>query len=25
VRPGQVIRIYVEREGQVTFTDLIFR
>ena len=25
VRPGQVIRIYVEREGQVTFTDLMFR
>jgi len=25
VRPGQVIRIYVERQGQVTFTDLIFR
>jgi serine protease Do len=25
VRPGQVIRIYVEREGQVTFTDLVFR
>ncbi|MEO7137559.1 MAG: trypsin-like peptidase domain-containing protein [Gemmatimonadales bacterium] len=25
VRPGQVIRIYVEREGQVTFTDLLFR
>jgi len=25
VRPGQVVRIYVEREGQVTFTDLIFR
>ena len=23
--PGQVIRIYVEREGQVTFTDLVFR
>ncbi|HEX2611481.1 MAG TPA: PDZ domain-containing protein, partial [Gemmatimonadales bacterium] len=25
VRPGQVIRIYVERAGQVTFTDLVFR
>jgi S1-C subfamily serine protease len=25
VRPGQVIRVYVEREGQVTFTDLVFR
>jgi serine protease Do len=25
VRPGQVIRIYVERDGQVTFTDLLFR
>ena len=25
VRSGQVIRIYVEREGQVTFTDLMFR
>jgi serine protease Do len=25
VRPGQVIRIYVEREAQVTFTDLVFR
>jgi serine protease Do len=25
VRPGQVVRIYVEREGQVTFTDLVFR
>ena len=25
IRPGQVIRIYVEREGQVTFTDLMFR
>jgi len=25
VRPGQVVRIYVEREGQVTFTDLMFR
>jgi serine protease Do len=25
VRPGQVIRVYVEREGQITFTDLVFR
>jgi serine protease Do len=25
VRPGQVIRIYLERESQVTFTDLVFR
>src|SRR4051794_15278908 len=25
VRSGQVIRIYVERAGQVTFTDLVFR
>jgi serine protease Do len=25
VQPGQVIRIYLEREGQVTFTDLVFR
>jgi hypothetical protein len=25
VRPGQVVRIYVERDGQVTFTDLVFR
>jgi C-terminal processing protease CtpA/Prc len=25
VRPGQVIRIYLEREGQGTFTDLVFR
>jgi serine protease Do len=25
VRPGQLIRIYVEREGQITFTDLVFR
>jgi serine protease Do len=25
VRPGQVIRIYMEREGQVVFTDLMFR
>jgi serine protease Do len=25
VPPGQVIRIYVERQGQVTFTDLVFR
>jgi S1-C subfamily serine protease len=25
VRPGQVIRVYVERDGQITFTDLVFR
>jgi serine protease Do len=25
VPPGQVIRVYVEREGQITFTDLVFR
>jgi serine protease Do len=25
VRSGQVIRVYVEREGQITFTDLVFR
>lgn len=25
VRSGQLIRIYLEREGQVTFTDLVFR
>jgi serine protease Do len=25
VRAGQVIRIYVERDGQITFTDLVFR
>jgi serine protease Do len=25
VRSGQVIRIYVERDGQITFTDLVFR
>jgi serine protease Do len=25
VRPGQVIRIYLERDAQITFTDLIFR
>jgi serine protease Do len=25
VRPGEVIRVYVEREGQITFTDLVFR
>ncbi|HEY0351639.1 MAG TPA: trypsin-like peptidase domain-containing protein, partial [Gemmatimonadales bacterium] len=25
VRPGQVVRIYVERDAQVTFTDLVFR
>ncbi|MEP6687199.1 MAG: trypsin-like peptidase domain-containing protein [Gemmatimonadales bacterium] len=25
VRSGEVIRVYVEREGQITFTDLVFR
>jgi len=25
VRPGEIVRIYLEREGQVTFTDLVFR
>ena len=25
VPPGQVVRIYLERSGQVTFTDLVFR
>jgi len=25
VPPGQVVRIYLERAGQVTFTDLVFR
>ncbi len=25
VRPGEIARIYVEREGQITFTDLVFR
>jgi len=25
VRPGQVIRVYVERDGQVNFTALLFR
>jgi serine protease Do len=25
VRPGQVVRIYVERDAQITFTDLVFR
>ena len=25
VRPGQVIRVYFERDGQITFTDLVFR
>ncbi|CAN5802773.1 DegQ family serine endoprotease [soil metagenome] len=25
VRPGDVVRVYLEREGQVTFTDLVFR
>ena len=25
VRSGQVIRVYFERDGQITFTDLVFR
>jgi serine protease Do len=25
VRSGEVIRVYVERDGQITFTDLVFR
>jgi len=25
VRPGEVIRVYLERDGQITFTDLVFR
>jgi serine protease Do len=25
VRPGEVVRFYLEREGQITFTDLVFR
>jgi S1-C subfamily serine protease len=25
VRPGEVVRIYLERGGQITFTDLVFR
>ena len=25
VRPGEVIRVYFERDGQITFTDLVFR
>ena len=25
VRPGEVVRIYLEREGHITFTDLVFR
>jgi serine protease Do len=25
VRPGQVIRVYIERDGEITFTDLVFR
>ncbi|HYC31112.1 MAG TPA: trypsin-like peptidase domain-containing protein [Gemmatimonadales bacterium] len=25
VPPGEVVRIYLEREGQITFTDLVFR
>jgi serine protease Do len=25
VRPGEVIRVYLERDGEITFTDLVFR
>jgi serine protease Do len=25
VRPGEVVRVYLERAGQITFTDLVFR
>jgi serine protease Do len=25
VRPGDVVRVYLEREAQITFTDLVFR
>lgn len=25
VRPGEVVRVYLEREGEITFTDLAFR
>ena len=25
VRSGEVIRVYLEREGDITFTDLVFR
>ncbi len=25
VRPGEVVRLYLEREGQITFTDLVFQ
>jgi serine protease Do len=25
VPPGEVVRLYLEREGQITFTDLVFR
>ena len=25
VRPGEVVRLYLERDGQITFTDLVFR
>jgi serine protease Do len=25
VRAGEVLRVYLEREGQITFTDLVFR
>jgi S1-C subfamily serine protease len=25
VRPGEVVRVYLERDQQITFTDLVFR
>jgi membrane-associated protease RseP (regulator of RpoE activity) len=25
VRAGEILRIYLERDGQITFTDLVFR
>jgi hypothetical protein len=25
VRSGEVIRVYLERDGDITFTDLVFR
>ncbi len=25
VPPGEIVRVYLEREGQITFTDLVFR
>ena len=25
VRSGELIRVYFEREGQISFTDLVFR